>query len=259
VERNSTNWNKVTSTKYVKKKSPSVRQRDQRRWEILQARKGLVPDYPPPVIGQHPPETGPQLPESGHQLPESGHQHPKSGNQLPESGHQLTESGHQLTDSDHQPPVTGPETPSIVQEEVESPFSMEVESPFSSSANDSFEENTINLSDWNEDVTATINDPKNIGNSATVTIVIKATDLNSATASLKRTLKKSNLRSIEPRRVETSPDWLLYEGEYGFQIKVINKNIKNTFFNIQRNWIIVQQSQLLGFFIKDFSNFFKNS
>ena len=141
---------------------------------------------------------------------------------------------------------------------------MEVESPFSSSEKDSFEENsfeenTINLSEWDEEVTAAINDPKNIGNSATVTIVIKANNLKSASASLKRTLMKSNLRSIEPRRVETSPDWRLDDGEYGFQIKVINKNIKNTFFNIRKNWIIVEQSQLLGFFIKDFCNFFKNS
>ena len=83
---------------------------------------------------------------------------------------------------------------------------MEVESPFSSSEKDSFEENsfeensfeenTINLSEWDEEVTAAINDPKNIGNSATVTIVIKANNLKSATASLKRTLMKSNLRSV---------------------------------------------------------------
>ena len=104
-----------------------------------------------------------------------------------------------------------------------------------------------------------LNDPKMSGKSSTVTIVINANNSNSAMASLKKTLTKSNLRSIEPRRVEDSLEWHFDEREFAFSFKIINKNIKNTFLRIKNNWIIVKQSQLVGFFIQDFGNFFKNA
>ena len=203
----------------------------------------------------------------------------------PETGIQPTpsESEPRPPETESQPPATGSRPPVIVPipenelqpssqpettiQKLDHPVSMEVEappaiiSPMSSPEKESPWE-IINLSEWPEELSASLNKPKNSDDSFTITTIINANNSNSAMSSLKKTFKKCNLRSIEPKQIASlnSEHWILTDGEFAFKFKFISKNIKPTFFNIKNNWMSTQQSQLSGFFIKNIPGFFfKNS
>ena len=282
VESNSPNWKNETRTIQVRKKSPSMRRRDQQRWEINQARKGLVPDYPPPpVTGQHrpvnghqPPEAGRQPPVTGQHLPVTDQQHPVTGQHLPATGQEIPESDIQepldlspendfKMEVDHSHPAV---TPSLSPVQLKN-MAPQVETQSQETSPDSspreFSINTpisdiFDFSDWPDNINKVINNSKNSNGSVAVTTVINThggKELNSAIGSLKRTLKKCNMRSIEPRRVEH----LVEEdvGNFAFEFKLLRKNIKATLMNIKKNWMPINESHLSGFLIKE--SFFENS
>jgi len=303
AERNSPNWKHETPINQAKKKSPSMRRRDQQRWEINQARKGLVPDYPPPpVTGQQPPVIGHQPPEAGPKPPVTGQHPPVTGQQPPVTCQQPPVTGQHLPVTDQQHPVTGQHLPATGQEipesDIQEPLDLSPENEFKMEVDHSHPAVTPSLSpvqpknmapqvetqsqetspdssprefsinspisdifdfcDWPDNINKVINNSKNSNGSVTVTTVINThggNELNSAIGSLKRTLKKCNVRSIEPRRVEH----LVEEdvGNFAFEFKLLRKNIKATLMNIKKNWMPINESHLSGFLIKE--SFFENS
>jgi len=101
---------------------------------------------------------------------------------------------------------------------------------------------------WPEDLNKILYDPKTSSSSFNVATFVSAKNYKSAIGSLRRTLKKCNLRSIEPKKVED-----LAEGAFAFELKLIRKNIKASIMNIKNNWINDEEEpQLCGFLIKDF-------
>jgi len=279
-----------------KHKTPSQRRRDQRRWTEFQEKKTapsgtskpssniaeqpsilessptldseppiildlpLIMESPPPSgDGSQPTETGPKplLTVTGSQPPETGPKPP-----FTETQPTLTRS--HLPATGHSPMATGSK-PQTVIKKLDSPVSMEVEAPPAMMSPMTSPEKKgslviANLSEYSEQLSKILNDPKNSDGTTPITAFIHANNSKSALSALNRTLKKCNLRSIEPRQVDQSKDWLLDEGEYAFYFKTINKNAKNTVFNIKNNWTYFQESQLSGFFIKNFRGvFFRNS
>ena len=281
------NWEHSHPTT-IKHKTPSQRRRDQRRWNDHQKKTSpfeesnqvagstsvagpqhLVTDAESSgaVDGSQRPETGPQPTSTGQlqpQPPVTGSQPPGTGPQPPQTGWpkplitgpQPTETGHKTLATEFQPPT--------VIKKLDRPVSMEVEAPPAIISPMSSPEkkvwNIVNLSEYSEQLSSIFNDPKNHDNSVPITTFITANNSKAAIASLNRTLKKCNLRSIEPMKVENSKDWVLPEGEFAFKFKIISKNVKTTLFNIKNNWISSQEAQLSGFFLKNFKAvLFKNS
>ena len=156
------------------------------------------------------------------------------------------------------------QSPLIPHNVIEIPENIDVEtlppvvSPISSPSQSPEEETdireTITIGDWPEDFSTMV---KNNNRSIDVTAIISASDFKSALASLKRTLKKCNLRNIEPRKLDEVPLKLEKSSQdsFAFEFTIVLKNLKSTFSNIKRNWIEVQQSQLIGFLFRRF--FFK--
>jgi len=108
----------------------------------------------------------------------------------------------------------------------------------------------ITIGDWPEDLSKAI---KNSNTSLDVTVIVCANEFKSAIASLKRTFKKCNLRDIEPRKLEHVP--VKVEGSvnsFAFEFTIILKHLKAIFGNMKKNWITIDESQLIGFLAKGF-------
>ena len=89
------------------------------------------------------------------------------------------------------------------------------------------------------------------GNDFSCYVVISGNDEKSATASLQRTLKKCNIRSINPRYRQSTR-----EGFFGYQINV--HQLHTTLRKIETNWISIQNSQLYNFCLEGFIIKLKN-
>ena len=146
--------------------------------------------------------------------------------------------------------VNTTELPLIPQNVAEDPENIEEEI----SEDEFSEEETIRekmtIGDWPEDLSKAI---KNSNTSLDVTVIVCANDFKTALASLKRTFKKCNLRNIEPRKLEHVP--VRIEGSvnsFAFEFTIILKHLKSTFGNIKKNWIKIDESQLIGFLAKGF-------
>ena len=79
----------------------------------------------------------------------------------------------------------------------------------------------------------------------TVTTIIQGTE-KSSEISLRRTLKRCNLRSIEPSRTQQ-----FREGKFSFELKIRGKSLQNQLLKISNNWIPVDESKINLFQIND--------
>jgi len=116
----------------------------------------------------------------------------------------------------------------------------------------------VDLCDWHEDLNTVQNNPNN-SNTLTVAAIVCAENSNSAKGSLQKTLKKCNIRSIEPKRVNNLvEDHRANENSdtFAFEFKVNKKTIKAMILNMTKNWMPVKQSHLAGFLIQEI--FFQN-
>lgn len=168
----------------------------------------------------------------------------------------LTHENQDLPESNMEVDTNVPMTPHNDNEDVsEAPVDIDVSldsSPDAFSFKIPISE-VVDLCDWHEDLNTVQNNPEN-GNTLTVVTIVCAEDSNAAKGSLQRTLKKCNLRSIEPKKVNN----LLEDNRdrensdtFTFEFKVIRKNIKATILNIKKNWMPVKQSHLAGFLIQE--------
>ena len=177
----------------------------------------------PPSNIEESPDPNPNIEEL------TSHQHEKLD--LPETNMEVDA---QIPMIPNNPANNVTETTENIDEETLPPADMDVTTPQPEFSLNREIKEVIDLSDaWPEDIIKILNDPKNSSSSLTVvTIVGNAKDYKSALGSLRKTLRKCNLRSIEPKKVEN-----LAEGAFAFEFKLIRKNIKPTFMNIKNNWM----------------------
>ena len=246
-------WN---SHSYDRRKTPSQRRRDQRRWEQFQNRKTPAAGNPPAseqILLTNSPSTTNTSSESPNGVSSESDINP------PTVVRPTVQENESSTVTPESPPASlGAESdpspnPSVNDMEVDSlptsfsPIPSQIESAQVSSQETNSEKPLL-LSQFPEDLSTALNNDKNSTTEITIKSVIYANNDSSALASLNRTFKKCNLRSFALTQVHKS----MFEGASYFTFKVQGKYVKRTLLNLKKNWIAVENAQLRGFYIKYF-------
>ena len=246
-------WN---SHSYDRRKTPSQRRRDQRRWEQFQNRKTALAGNPPAkekIFQTNSPPTVNTSSESPKGVSSESDLNP------PTVAIPTVQENKSSTVTPESPPASlGAESvpssnPSVNDMEVDSlptsisPIPPQIETAQVSSQETKSQEPLL-LSQFPEDLSTALNNANNRTTEITIKSVIYSNNDSSALASLNRTLKKCNLRSFVLTQVHKS----MFEGASYFTFKVQGKYVKRTLLNLKRNWISVENAHLRGFYIKHF-------
>ena len=95
--------------------------------------------------------------------------------------------------------------------------------------------------DWPSELTGENNE------SVIVSTVVKGSE-RSSEISLRRTLKKCNLRSIDPKK---DPECKIV-GKFAYNFPVMKNSLQTLLLNISKNWISVENSKIDAFLIEVF-------
>jgi len=279
--RSSRIWHSPSFNKKTNHKTPSQRRRDQRRWIDHQKKispseelnpaggsnSGTGPQHPvtkppaglqsangsqPPVTGsQSTPTvtvsqvTGSQPPSTGLQPPTPGTLSPSTGSQPPENGTQPPENGTQPPANGTPPPANGT-PPSQTLMEVDPLLPPPLISPLASPSKGlNPPTNKINPSQQ------TIFElPEDLDVEAPLIIIVNSeTSKNetskaaSAIASLRRSLKKCNLKSLNPENV------ISQNNSFGYKLNVPSSRFKHVIRGLHKNWISIDQAFINGFLL----------
>ena len=252
-----------------RKKTPSQRKRDQRRWEEHKERKSTPVAESPPKVKKPPimePPTAVQPPptlEPSQVVEPSQAVGPPQVAKLP----QFVESPQfvEPSQSVEPPKVVEPsqfvdlqqvvERPAIIVElppAMDSQSRMEVDypppvlSPMVSPARPSNSSNK--LSELPDEL---------LDDTCKLLVVISSKQSQSAIASLRRTLKKINQKSIKIETVEELGKKM--EDTFGYKLNVLPNRFKHIVQNINKNWISVDHASILHFFIVRQGKYFPTS
>ena len=88
--------------------------------------------------------------------------------------------------------------------------------------------------------------PEDLDVEAPLVVTIQSETEKSAIISLRRTLKKCNLKSLNPGNFYSKEDL----GQFGYKINVPSKRFKNVIHDLNKNWISVDEAFIIGFHLK---------
>jgi len=197
-----------------KAKTPSQRRRDQRRWNEHKLKKTS------PAAGISPATELPKVSETVSVVAES----PSTPNSSPS---QVVE-----------PPPPTKATPSPSLEKDLTPMEVDFQPPLISPIS------SPTLVETRPPAQPEF--PEDLDVEAPLVVTIESESEKSAIISLRRTLKKCNLKSLTPGNVYSKEEL----GQFGYNINVPSKRFKHVIHDLNKNWISVDNAFIIGFHLK---------